>query len=538
MGRSVDWPRPAYRDALMMFGWFAAISVAYLTAMRIAGGQIGLPTDDAYIHLQFARNLVEDGQMAFNRGVRSSGSTAPLYPVLLAGVYMLVRNWFAASYMLGALCGFGTPLAVYGILRSWTGRQDLARWGGILTVMTTPTVIQAYGGMESPVYTLLFLAGLWLYSARDRRVSASVVFGLCIWLRPEFVMLLPLICLERAVAAWRLKERRCLGFIEDMWPHGVVWSLMVLAYVGYNWHQDRHLVPSTFAAKAVVGSVGLPSALRRGELRPILMAIGVWPLFAFFVASIGIGVNCAPLAFGGREAAVACWRDDGPAAAGRRLALIVLLGYPLLRGLIEPMGVFFFHFQRYYAHLTPLIILLVIGSLPATGVVLARPFWSWRGVPLRSQQRRTILWACPCLIVTGILMVVSVSNITSMQVRIGQWVRNHTLQDQLVATNDIGAIGFVSGRPLLDTVGLVEPNLIGHLLSGGKLLDYLKHRNPAYVVIFPGWYPDLAARKDLLEPVHSVRLRWNLICGGPEMVVYRPKWKTADVPSGQPRRKG
>jgi len=49
------------------------------------------------------------------------------------------------------------------------------------------------------------------------------------------------------------------------------------------------------------------------------------------------------------------------------------------------------------------------------------------------------------------------------------------------------------------------------------------------VIVFPNWYPDLAQRADVLKPVHSVRLKLNVICGGPEMVVYRPRWADADA---------
>jgi hypothetical protein len=136
-------------------------------------------------------------------------------------------------------------------------------------------------------------------------------------------------------------------------------------------------------------------------------------------------------------------------------------------------------------------------------------------------------WACVYTLVLGALSVLSVSNITSMQVKLARWLRLDTTEDQLIATNDIGAIAFISERPILDTIGLVEPELVEHLLGGGDLLGYLRQRNPARVVIFPNWYKDLSARRDVLEPIHSEELDFNFICGGPKMVVYRPLWNTS-----------
>lgn len=41
------------------------------------------------------------------------------------------------------------------------------------------------------------------------------------------------------------------------------------------------------------------------------------------------------------------------------------------------------------------------------------------------------------------------------------------------------------------------------------------------MIIFPTWFPAFAARRDLLEPLHRVRLARVEVSGGPEMVVYR-----------------
>src|SRR5262245_15834234 len=91
---------------LLLAGCFIALSAIYLGILHLRSG-VGFPLDDAYIHLQFARNLERTGQMAFNSGVPSSGSTAPLYPVLLAGVYKVISNWKLASLLCGAAFGLG-----------------------------------------------------------------------------------------------------------------------------------------------------------------------------------------------------------------------------------------------------------------------------------------------------------------------------------------------------------------------------------------------------------------------------------------------
>ena len=209
------------------------------------------------------------------------------------------------------------------------------------------------------------------------------------------------------------------------------------------------------------------------------------------------------------------------------MAAIVFIGYPLLRGLIDAAGVFtgFFPFQqmRYYAHLVPLAAIIVVGALPATGVILDRTWWSWATVPIHRQLRRAAGWAAVSCIVVGAISVAAVSNINSMQVAVGEWLRDHADENALVAANDIGAIAYVSQRKVLDIVGLVEPDIIEHYRNGGTPLEYLQQRRPDYVVLLPNWYPDLCERTEF-EAVYSVELTLNVMCGGPVMNVYRAHW--------------
>jgi hypothetical protein len=73
-------------------------------------------------------------------------------------------------------------------------------------------------------------------------------------------------------------------------------------------------------------------------------------------------------------------------------------------------------------------------------------------------------------------------------------------------------------------MGLVTPAIIPYRRDGeGGVLRYLTETCPDHVVIFPAWFPRLAARDDLLEVRYRVRLEHNEVAGADEMVVYRVK---------------
>jgi len=65
--------------------------------------RIGFPLDDAWIHQTYARNLALRGEWAFNPGIPSGGSTAPLWSALLAVGFLIKLGPYVWTYLLGAL---------------------------------------------------------------------------------------------------------------------------------------------------------------------------------------------------------------------------------------------------------------------------------------------------------------------------------------------------------------------------------------------------------------------------------------------------
>jgi len=71
------------KDGLLALAALAVLIVFFTQEQRIAGAS-GLPLDDGWIHLHFARNLAEGAGFSYNPGHPVAGSTAPLWTLLLA----------------------------------------------------------------------------------------------------------------------------------------------------------------------------------------------------------------------------------------------------------------------------------------------------------------------------------------------------------------------------------------------------------------------------------------------------------------------
>jgi hypothetical protein len=119
-----------------------------------------------------------------------------------------------------------------------------------------------------------------------------------------------------------------------------------------------------------------------------------------------------------------------------------------------------------------------------------------------------------------------------MQVRLGRWVARETRPDALLAVNDVGALTYFGNRRIIDLMGLVTPDVVPARRHGDTgVLAYLERACPDYLVIFPAWFPGLAARSDLFRPIERVRLAHNVVAGADEMVVYETAWSQRGRPA-------
>jgi hypothetical protein len=277
-------------------------------------------------------------------------------------------------------------------------------------------------------------------------------------------------------------------------------------------------LPTTFFAKSY--GTGLLNGVMESHLAEIARGLSTYPLSAlntlllfcqgqsalFFMAWLVGALALIGLAF---------QRPGIPRGAGA--ILLVFLVSPLAVGAIAPQPPLLVHDGRYIGHLV--VLFFVIG---ATGL----------GVLHRQVSRR---WFVPMFAALAIARVLSqdlqavdrftamVANINQLQVAMGDWVATHTRADARVATNDIGAIAFVSGRFILDTEGLVTPDAIPYKRQR-RLLDFLEQARPDVLIIFPEWYPELSGRQDLFREVHRITVAKRVVSGGATLVVYRTPW--------------
>jgi hypothetical protein len=486
------------RDDVLV-GLAAALPLAiFLLRERLIAGAAGFPLDDAWIHLHFARNLAEGAGFAYNPGVPVAGSTAPAWTLLLAAGAAAAGPSLTMAKALGVGAALGAALLLRRAALAWGAAPAAARAAAVALVWTGPFVWGALSGMEVTLAALLVTAAL-LALARERLAWTAAAGALAALARPEAVVLLPLLALAR-----RPTPRRLALFVAIV-------ALVLLPFVAFCWATTGTPLPSTATAKVEGGLLGRLVGLR--EAARVTWLERPRAFGAEWLAWLWTTHPLLPLAL---PALLLARRGAGPALGIAGLALLV---HPLAMALLAPYRGPAFQEGRYSTHLLPVaLLLLAVAATPRTG-----GSGGPRITPALSLARVVYLAAALVLLAPAADRYAwGVQNINAMQVHLGRWVEAHTPRDATLAVNDIGAIAYVSRRPVLDLMGLVTPEIRPYRREGDAgILRFIAERCPDLVIIFPTWFPGLASRRDILTPVYRVRLERNEVSGGPEMVVYR-----------------
>jgi hypothetical protein len=339
--------------------------------------------------------------------------------------------------------------------------------------------------MEVTLSVALTLAGLYYYLRfRTGWMStlAWILFGLAAWARPESLSL-------AVFAALDLLLRR-FGFKQPVtfWRGFGVWLIIVLAWVGFNYSLSHSPLPQTYLAKAAKTSLFTAVAVGSFPQLKGLLTVAAPLYFVDFCVHLWRAnpVLCVLVPVGLVGLGVSAFRR------GRDIGLLiplVVLGYVPLIGLVSPVFGAAFQSGRYIGNVTALAaVVAVIG-----GAYL----WRW----IRQPGMR--IGVTVLLLTLGGFNVATVtvatirnttraeSSINRMQVALGHWLADNTPVGATLACNDIGAIGYFSGRYVFDLAGLVTKQMLNYGQNREGGIAFIKDRKPDFLVIFPVVYPDL-----------------------------------------------
>ncbi|MEO5618754.1 MAG: tetratricopeptide repeat protein, partial [Candidatus Eisenbacteria bacterium] len=477
-----------------------AVPVVMLLMARAGGGSLSFPVDDAWIHLQYARNLVEHGAFSYFPGDRTTaGSTAPLFTLLEALALLVSRNELVAGVGLGlaAYAAFIIAVAKWGLGR--LGHPGWAAFAVAMVALDGRFGLLAISGMETSLFMLGVALAFLAWSRRDA-LGTGVALGAAAWVRPEALVLAGVFAID-ALLARRAPRRLPAGLIG--------FAALIAGYLGFNLLTGGTAFPNTLAAKAAFYAGKPLTAFLREDVGATFA--GGWLLLA--PLALGLAAIEARRLFRGRDGA-----GRQPAVAQRELsahsdgdpstraefgwAVALVLAYAL----VLP---FSHRFNRYLVPALPAVAIAGTMALRAVagrlGAGAGRPRATvGRAAAGRAPKPRAVGWAAP-VVAVGVLAVQGLYFAPTLEeygkfsryhldrhVRAGRWLAEHTPPEAVVATHDVGAIAFYSRRRIVDMAGLITPEVVPHLNKPG-FTTYLEHlfaeRGVTHLAVLENWQP-------------------------------------------------
>lgn len=423
------------------------VGAALLTvvAVWLIGRQdtpVGFPLDDAWIHMVYGRGLLSDGVLAYNPGEAATGSTAPLWSVILALLH-LGFSWISVDalvvsvFVVGALLHIACAYLVTQLVIVCGGDRRVALIAGVLCGASPALAAAAYSGMEVGLCALLIVMGV-KDCAAGRLLRAGVWLALAAATRPEAaavgLVCSVLVLLNRGGSSGGqgVTVRRRFA---SLWQLAVPAAVVAVVLTGYNLLASGRPLPATFYFKEASSLLDLP---RRVSVGVGALLSQVPPLYGF-----------------------AGWL----ALAGYAARPSILMMYPLLAGLgflianlfvAPPLDPGAFYHLRYLLPAVPLLIAALALGAELCGTWLDR---RWRRAPQWALLAVGLMGTASTLSPIARHLHNDVRNVNEVQRRMGEWLLETVPPDSWIAASDAGAVRYFSQRATLDMMGLNTPEL-------------------------------------------------------------------------------
>ncbi|OQY44523.1 MAG: hypothetical protein B6242_12535 [Anaerolineaceae bacterium 4572_78] len=493
----------------------AFVALIYIGVAQLIFGYSGFPLDDSWIYQTYARNLGEHGQLAFRLGQPSTGSTAPLWTILLSIGYAMHIPFKLWTYSLGilflGLSGFNMALLSKQLFpdKLWLGSLI-----GLAVVIEWHLVWAAVSGMETIFFIWLSIFILERYATFRQSndwgncLSLGILGGFLILTRPEGIGLIGLIGLEIIITSfqdnWSVKpwfdrqsrlcpSKKCVGKIILII---IGLAIPTVPYLIFNYFTTGMILPNTFYAK-------------QAEYAMLLSQI------RFFERWLDV---CLVTLIGGQALLIPGLLKAFTKLAHKKSPLLWLIAvwwFSLLTLYAIRLPITYQH-GRYQIPTIPWLLLLGIWGISY--------FFSMRSIRMRQRifsQVGIISITLAMVLFIGIGAngyANDVQFIETEMVTTAHWLEEHTEPEEIIASHDIGAIGYFSQRSLVDLAGLVTPDVIPFIRNEKELLAFSKEQGADYLVVFPSWYPTLT---ETSPQIYTTQATWAKKAGYENMAVYR-----------------
>jgi arabinofuranosyltransferase len=444
--------------------------------------------DDSFITFRYAENIACGKGFVYNEGERVLGTTTPLYTLLLALLVKLGLPIVSVARIINIGADCLTGILIFLLLRKF--KLGVATFAGIFYVLFPRVIVWSVSGMETSLYVLFIAASLYFYHKENFNLT-FLFLGLIFLTRVDGVILGLAILVDFVLRYKKFPTKIVLG------SFGVVLPWLIFSFIYFG----SPLPNSVMDKKALYGGSIWETPKWRifWEFLFLKTKIG-WPLLALSLAGVYRVLTKA-----------------------KSYTIIVIWTFLYF-------SFFFFsetkiHMWYYVPFYLGYLILVALGldfvSEKAEGIWKNRLDLSRHkiGISLNLKIFRTILLSI-VFILAGLIYFQQMKRtfraVTAEQIalegihkEIGLWLLENTQPDDTVCAEDIGYMGYYSGRYILDQDGLVSPQAISFIKDRNHL-GLLKRYKPAYFLSgFYGPYFSQAIRSKWFKKNYEKRATFN-----------------------------
>lgn len=456
------------------------IGIYFLYTAYSQNGDWGFPLDDPWIHLTFAKNFIDYGSFSyFKNEIVTSGSTSPIYTFLLSLLFFISSNEFIISYALGILFSALTIVIVFKLFSVHFKSMLVLGFAAVFFTAIQPKLnLISVSGMETTMFIAL-LAMVFFFYLKQNWIWLGISLGLTIWCRPDGFVIWLAILIDNLIqtkllsshnSSTNIREFEKKKFISAFAIAGVI----VLFYFGFNYLLSGDLLPNTYKAKIEYYQNNQQSFFLENEVLKYFTAkefIILWLPFLFGLAAVLFDI------FKKRKNELLVY-------------FLFVIGFILMYYLMLP---FSHRFGRYLMPVIPFYILSGFYGLKSLFDFLL----------IKKTSPAVINFIFLAFIVAGIILSVKEIGASSNEyselckyhndrhAAAGRWLKKNISENAVIATHDIGAIGFYSQRKIVDMVGLVTPELISHINDKDYstfINSYLAKNKIDYLVTLRNWF--------------------------------------------------
>lgn len=439
-----------------------AVEALSITFYLTRAGQFGFPLDDAWIHQSYARNLGLYGMIAFSPGTPSSGSTSFLWTLLLALGYFIKVPFFYWTFAWGGIFAVITGFIAALLNHTYFGNFRNSVIVAIVCILEWHLAWAAVSGMEIGLFTCLMLLFFLLLAREVSPWILGALTGLTVLARPEGILLAAIYGLKLLSTQPREIKRILL--------QGVLFASMFLVmispWIAFNLKYADHPFPNTITAKFM--HYGYPWS-------PWRSLDYLWNVFLFFLSGPFL------LLFPGT-----CFKLYRSLRTKDTISPQPLFLVLSLVGIYAVTLPFIYDEGRYLIPLIPVVIVYGVEGIDR-----------FLEIALRTPFMRSTAWVLFFVSVLALWVSGSAQYSRRIQfydlihMQIARWINNHAPQDAVIATHDIGIIGYFTNRQIADLAGLTTPEIVPIMHNPQKLAEYLRSEHASYLIVYSGSYQEL-----------------------------------------------